>query len=176
MTPSGQSLASLLLGDDDVGLPRDAAGSVDYLDVHDAALLEPDAPAELARLRTRGFVSGAVRSWWGGDESVIQITLHRFGTAADAQRSVDDLHSALLAAAATVHCVGSIEVLRVGGVGGGPGVVRALVVLMRTADVVAMVVTTSCASSAADHEGRRCAAIAGRQRERLSGVVAATRT
>ena len=73
-----ESLASLLLGDDDVGLPRDVAGSADHLDVHDASLLEPDAPAELARLRTRGFLAGAVRSWVGDDESVVQITLHRF--------------------------------------------------------------------------------------------------
>ena len=169
MTRPGQSLASLLLGDDDVGLPRDVPGSIDHLDVHDAALLEPDAPDELARLRTRGFVAGAVRSWVGDDESVVQITLHRFGTAADAARSVDDLHSALLAAAATVHRVGAIEVLRVDGVGGGPGADVAHVVLASIADVVAMVVTTSGAPSTGDRDGRRCAAIAPRQGARLSG-------
>ena len=176
MTLPGQSLASLLLGDDDVGLPRDVAGSADHLDVHDASLLEPDAPAELARLRTRGFLAGAVRSWVGDDESVVQITLHRFGTAADAQRSVDDLHSALLAAAATVHRVGAIEVLRVDEVGGGAGADAAHVVLTRKADVVAMVVTTSVASAAGDRSGRRCAAIADRQRARLSEGAAGTRT
>ena len=176
MTRPAQSLASLLLGDADVRLPRDDAGSVDHLDVHEAALLEPDAPAELARLRTRGFVAGVVRSWVGGDASVVQITLHRFGTAAAARHSVDDLHSALLAAAATVHRVGDVPVLRVSSVDGGTEPDVAHVALSSAGDVVAMVVTTSGGSVAGDPDGRRCAAIAGRQRARLSGGLAGTQT
>lgn len=163
--PANGSLCSLLLHDADVGLPRDVDAGADHLDLHGAALLEPDAPAELARLRTRGFVVGATRGWAGPDGSVVQITLHRFRSSTDAQFSLADLRSALIAATASEQAfadgvVMSISVApgdvgglgTVAGVGAAPPLV-AHVALTRRDDVAVMVVTTGEAGGPCDRNG-----------------------
>lgn len=91
-------LGDALLDDASVALSRVGSSSQDHLDIHAAALLEPDAAAELARLRTRGFVSGAVRVWSDGQQ-IVELTLHRFGSTAQASLATEEIRHALRAAA-----------------------------------------------------------------------------
>lgn len=159
------SLASALLDDPDVGLPRDHGGGADHLDVHEAALLEPDSAAELARLRTRHFVTGAVRSWAGDDGSVVQVTLHRFASSADAAAAVADLESALVGAAGEPRPFAGGVLLRLPA---DPHAGVAHVALMTGADVAVMVVTAA-STGGPDSDGALAQALAVRQQARLVG-------
>ena len=177
--PANGSLGSLLLHDADVGLPCDADAGADHLDLHDAALLEPDAPAELARLRTRGFVVGATRGWAGPDGAVVQITLHRFQSSTDALFSLADLRSALVAATASERTFADGVVMSmsaaagaVGGLGAVDGLdaAPALVAhaaLTRRGGVAVMVVTTGVAGGVCDRNGAFARDLAILQRDRL---------
>lgn len=175
-SPLSSSLGSLLLHDADIGLPLDADAGADHLDLHDAALLEPDAPAELARLRTRGYVGGAARCWAGPGRSVVQITLHRFRSSTDAQLSLDDLRSALIAATASERVFADGVVMTISaeamcGAVGGLGAAHALVAhaaLTRRADVAVMVVTTGEADGLCDRNGAFAQDLAILQRARLA--------
>ena len=177
--PARGSLGSLLLHDADVGLPRDVDAGADHLDLHGAALLESDAPAELARLRTRGFVVGATRGWAGPDGSVVQITLHRFRSSTDAQFSVADLRSALIAATASEQAFADVVVMSisvapgaVGSLGAVAGLGAALALaahaaLTRLGDVAVMVVTTGKTGGVCDRNGTFARDLAVLQRGRL---------
>ena len=71
------------------------------LDVSDAALLHRDPQAERSRLVTRGFRSGAVRSWWTNDELqelVARVVLFRMADETSASLAVADSWSELHAA------------------------------------------------------------------------------
>ena len=162
---AGGSFGPLLLHDADVGLPCDADAGADHLDLHDAALLEPDAPAELARLRTRGFVVGATRGWAGPDGSVVQITLHRFRSPTDAQFSLADLRSALIAATASERSFADGVVMSMSACAAPTSVAHAA--LTRRGDVAVMVVTTGVAGGLCDRNGTFARDLAVLQRGRL---------
>lgn len=92
------NLGDSLLNDSAIALPRDPSASFDSLDIHAAALLEPDATAELARLGSRGFVTGAVRTWSDG-QRIVEVALQRFAASRDARLALEETRHALLAAA-----------------------------------------------------------------------------
>ena len=73
------------------------------LDLTAAALAEADPPAELARLRTRQFVRGWVRTFTTTTSTsghTVQASAYVFATEGQAERSAEDLRHALSAAGA----------------------------------------------------------------------------
>ena len=80
------------------------------LDLHDAALLHRDPPAERSRLATRRFVAAAAKQWFtvdgSGDEILCaQIMITRFASAVDASLAQADSWSELHAGNAVFHKV-----------------------------------------------------------------------
>jgi hypothetical protein len=73
------------------------------LGIEDAALLHRDPPAELSRLRTRGFVVGALKEWLlPTGELCARVVLYRFIADVEARLAAADVRSELGAGAATI--------------------------------------------------------------------------
>ncbi len=78
------------------------------LDLEAAAALEPDAAAEGALLRTRGFVDGCAAGFWRtGDTAVVQVLT--FADPDGATSYLLDGTDRLIAGAATLHDVAGID-------------------------------------------------------------------
>ena len=106
-----RGMQTLLPPDDALGW---SASSVDVLllDVHDAALLHRDPPAERSRLVTRRFVAAAAKQWFvndpqraGSEVLCAQMIVTRFASGADAALAEADGWSELHAGGAAFENV-----------------------------------------------------------------------
>lgn len=99
-----RSLQGLLLDafESRPGNAAEHSSETSVLDLDEAALLHRDPPAERSRLRTRRFTNGVARWWFAADSQQLcaQITLMRFGDAAQASLAESDSWSELLAGGA----------------------------------------------------------------------------